>query len=133
MNGNRISPAKSAFDRGLVVNLHQDAPVVKPNMLQTIWSAVNRITRKGVEIGKEERISVYDALKAVTTNAAYVYFEEKKKGSIAPGKVADFVILNDNPLKVDQMAIKDIQVLETIKEGNSLFKATAFQTQSMTK
>lgn len=131
--GNRISPAKSAFDRGLVVNLHQDAPVVKPNMLQTIWSAVNRITRKGVEIGKEERISVYDALKAVTINAAYAYFEEKKKGSISPGKVADFVILNDNPLKVDQMAIKDIQVLETIKEGNSLFKATAFQTQSMTK
>lgn len=133
MNGNRISPAKSAFDRGLVVNLHQDAPVVKPNMLQTIWSAVNRITRKGVEIGKEERISVYDALKAVTINAAYAYFEEKKKGSISPGKVANFVILNDNPLKVDQMAIKDIQVLETIKEGNSLFKATAFQTQSMTK
>lgn len=51
--GSRISPAKSAFDRGLVVNFHQDAPVVAPDMLHTIWCAVNRITRKGVQIGPE--------------------------------------------------------------------------------
>lgn len=120
--GSRVSPAKSALDRGLVVNFHQDAPVVAPNMLHTIWCAVNRITRKGVQIGPEECVSVYDALKAVTINAAYAYFEEDQKGSIEPGKLADFVILDQNPMEVDKMEIKDIQVLETIKEGESVFE-----------
>lgn len=119
--GSRISPAKSAFDRGLVANFHQDAPVVKPDMLHTIWCAVNRITRKGVHIGPEERVSIYDALKAVTINAAYAYFEEDRKGSIKQGKLADFVILDQNPLKVDTMKIKDLQVLETIKEGKRIY------------
>lgn len=121
--GRRVSPAKSAFERGLKVNFHQDAPVVKPDMLHTIWCAVNRITRKGVEIGPEERVSVYDALKAVTINGAYAYFEEDEKGSIEPGKVADFVILDENPLKVDPMKIKDLRVLETIKEGERIYQA----------
>lgn len=121
--GNRISPAKSAFDRGLVVNFHQDSPVIPPNMLQTIWSAVNRITRNGVSIGKEEGISVYDALKALTIHAAYVYSEEDEKGSIAPGKIADLVILDQNPLEIDPLKIRDINILETIKEGKTLYKA----------
>lgn len=120
--GSRVSPTKSAFDRGLVVNFHQDAPVVAPDMLHTIWCAVNRITRKGVQIGPEECVSVYDALKAVTINGAYAYFEENEKGSIEQGKLADFVILDQNPLEVDKMKIKDIQVMETIKEGESVFK-----------
>ncbi|SFD87097.1 hypothetical protein SAMN05216238_10553 [Lentibacillus persicus] len=121
--GNRISPARSAFDRGLVVNFHQDPPVVKPDMLHTIWCAVNRITRKGVNIGPEECVSVYEALKAVTINAAYSYFEEDRKGSIKPGKLADFVILDQNPLEVDKMNIKNIQVLQTIKEGVTIYSS----------
>lgn len=119
--GRRVSPAKSAFDRGLVVNFHQDAPVVKPDMLHSIWCGVNRITRKGKKIGPEERVSVYNALKAVTINAAYAYFEEDQKGSIKHGKVADFVILDENPLKVDQRNIKDIVVLETVKDGEGVY------------
>lgn len=119
--GSRISPAKSAFERGLVVNFHQDAPVVAPDMIHTIWCAVNRITRKGVQIGPEECVSVYDALKAVTINGAYAYFEEDQKGSIEKGKLADFVILDQNPLEVNKMKIQDIQVLETIKEGESVY------------
>lgn len=99
--GSRVNPEKSAFDRGLVVNFHQDAPVVAPDMLHTIWCAVNRITRKGVQIGPEECLSVYDALKAVTINASYAYFEEDEKGSIEPEKLADFVILDQNPMEVD--------------------------------
>ena len=120
--GRRISPARSAFDRNLVVNFHQDAPVVAPNMIQTIWSAVNRITRKGVEIGPEERVSVYEALQGVTINAAYAYFEENDKGSIETGKLADFVVLKENPLKVEKHKLKDIQVTETIKEGESVWQ-----------
>ncbi|GIO24123.1 amidohydrolase [Oceanobacillus sp. J11TS1] len=120
--GRRISPVRSAYDRGLCVNFHQDAPVVKPDMLHTIWCAVNRQTRNGVSIGSEERVSVYEALKAVTINAAYQYFEEKNKGSLEEGKVADLVILDKNPLRVDKMDIKDIQVLETIKDGETIYR-----------
>jgi len=120
--GRRISPAKSALDRGLCINLHQDSPVVKPLMPHTVWAAVNRITRNGVTIGPEERIEVYDALKAVTINATYEYFEEDIKGTIEEGKLADLVILDKNPLEVDPMVIKDIQVVETIKEGVTLYK-----------
>lgn len=120
--GNHISPAKSAFERGLKVNFHQDTPVVAPDMLHTVWCGVNRITRKGVTIGPDERISVYDALKAVTINGAYAYFEEEIKGSIKAGKIADLVILDKNPLKVHPFEIRNIQVLETIKEGKTVFK-----------
>src|SRR5699024_1655180 len=118
----KISPAKTEYDKRSVVNFHQDAPVVAPDMLHSIWCAVNRITRSVVKIGEEECISVYDALKAVTINAAYAYFEEDEKGSIAEGKLADFVVLDRNPLEVETMEIKDIQVVETIKEGESVFK-----------
>src|SRR5699024_11836687 len=90
--GRRISPAKSAFDRGLIVNFHQDSPVVKPLMLYTVWCAVNRITRNGVLIGPKERVSVYEALKAVTINAAYAYFEEDIKGTLEEGKLENLVI-----------------------------------------
>lgn len=124
VRGNNISPARSAFDRGLVVNFHQDSPIVKVNMLHTVWSAVNRITRNGVSIGQHECVTVYEALKAITINAAYAYFEEDTKGSITVGKVADFVLLDKNPLKVPKMTIKDLNVMETIKEGVSIYKAT---------
>lgn len=120
----KISPVKTAKEKGVVYTLHQDTPVILPNMLETIWCAVNRITKEGVVIGDAEKVSPLDALKGVTINAAYQYFEEHKKGSIKEGKLADFVILDKNPLKVDPMNIKDIKVLETIKEGKTLYRAT---------
>lgn len=122
VRGNKISPAKTALDKGLVVNFHQDAPVLKPNMLQTIWSATNRISRSGKVIGEKEKVTVYEAMKAVTINAAYEYFEEDNKGSIKNGKIADLIILDNNPLKVEKNKIKDIKVLETIKAGEVVFK-----------
>lgn len=121
--GHKISPARTAFEKELIVNFHQDSPILKPDILELIWSAVNRVTRGGKVIGKDEQIEVYDALKAVTINGAYAYFEEDMKGSITEGKLADLVILDENPLDVDKMAIKDIQVLETIKEGTTIYKA----------
>lgn len=121
--GNHISPVKDAMDRGLSVNLHQDTPVTKPKMLHSVWCAVNRISRGGQIIGEDQKISVYDALKAVTINAAYAYFEEDSKGSIREGKRADLVILDRNPLETDVMEIKDIRVMETIKDGKSIYKA----------
>ena len=119
--GNRISPVKDALDRGIHVTFHQDTPVTVPDMLHTVWCAVNRISRDGVVLGPEERIDVYDALKAVTIEAAYEYFEEDSKGTIEEGKRADLVILSDSPVEVDSMAIKDIKVMETIKDGETIY------------
>lgn len=119
--GNHISPVKSALDRGVVVNFHQDTPVTKPDMLHSVWCAVNRISRTGNVIGEEQAVDVYDALRAVTVNAAYQYFEEDTKGSIETGKRADLVILDRSPLDVEPMDIRDIKVLETIKDGESIY------------
>lgn len=89
-------------------------------MMETLWCAVNRISRDGIVMGTEERIGVPDALRGVTVNAAYQYFEEKQKGSIAPDKLADLVVLDKDPLTADPMELKDIRVLQTIKEGKEL-------------
>lgn len=123
VRGTQISPAKSALERGLVYNFHQDTPVTKPDMLHSVWCAVNRMTRKDRLIGQNQCISVYEALQGVTINAAYEYKEEDKKGTLEPGKLADMVILSSNPLKADNMHIKDITILETIKEGITLYRA----------
>ena len=119
----RISPAASALKRGMIFTQHHDAPVALPSAMMILASQVNRITRSGQVLGPEQRVSVMDALKSITINAAYQYFEEKTKGSLEPGKLADFVILDKNPLKVEPMAIKDIKVVETIKEGKSIYMA----------
>ncbi|MGM9537146.1 MAG: amidohydrolase [Candidatus Onthomonas sp.] len=119
--GARISPARSALERGLVYNFHQDTPVTKPDMLLTVWCAVNRRTRTGGSIGPEQAVSVYDALKGVTVNAAYAYGEEDKKGTLEAGKLADLVVLEADPLSVEPMAIKDIAVAATYKEGECLY------------
>ena len=121
--GRRVSPVKSALDRGLIYNFHTDTPIVRPKLLHSVWAAVNRITRGGVNIGPEQCVGVYDALKGITINSAYAYFEEDTKGSIKAGKRADLVILDRNPLKVDKMEIRDIQVLETIKDGETIYQA----------
>ncbi|MGL4874363.1 MAG: amidohydrolase [Clostridium sp.] len=117
----KISPAGYALKLGIPCNFHQDTPVIPPNMLHTVWTAVNRITESGVTLGEDEKISVFDALKGITINAAYEYFEEDKKGTLTKGKLADLVILDKNPLEVPTMEIKDIKVLETIKNGNTVY------------
>lgn len=119
----RISPAASALKRGMIYTQHHDAPVAMPNSLMVLASQVNRTTRSGKVLGPEQRVSVMDALKSITINAAYQYFEEDTKGSLDLGKLADLVILDKNPLKVDPTDIKDIKVIETIKEGISIYKA----------
>ena len=118
----QISPAKSAMEAQIPVTFHQDAPVIEPDMLETIWCAVNRKTKAGVSLGEDQAISVLDALKAVTVNAAYQYSEEDKKGSIEAGKAADFVVLDRNPLTVQPADLRDIQILETYKAGKSVYQ-----------
>ena len=117
-----ISPANSSLKKDIKFTFHQDAPVIEPNMLETIWCAVNRITKDDVILGEEEKISPLEALKAITINAAFQYFEEGLKGSIKENKLADLVILDSNPLKVKKNDIRNIKVLETIKDGKTIFK-----------
>ena len=119
----RISPAKSALKRNMNFTLHQDSPVKMPNQILALHNAVNRETQSGRILGEDQRLTVMEALKALTINAAYQYFEENEKGSIEEGKLADFVILDKNPLEVKASEIKNIKVLETIKEGNTIYKA----------
>ena len=112
----RISPVKESVDNNMIFTLHQDSPIIRPNMLETIWCAVKRQTKSGKILGKDERISVYDALKGVTINAAYSYFEEEKKGSIEEGKKAQFVVLDKNILEVPVDEIPSIKILNTIND-----------------
>jgi predicted amidohydrolase YtcJ len=119
----RISPAASALKRGMRFNQHHDAPVALPNSIIILHSQVNRVTRTGKVLGPEQRVSVMEALKSITINAAWTHFEEDKKGSLETGKLADLVILDKNPLKIEPMELKDLRVVETIKEGRVIYSA----------
>ena len=88
-----------------------------------MWSAVNRESRGGQLIGGDQRVTPLEALKAMTINVAHQYGEQATKGSLEPGKLADLVILDHNPLTVDPMTIKDIKIVETIKEGRTIYSA----------
>lgn len=117
----KISPVKTALNKGIDVTIHSDAPVALPNLMRVVWTAVSRTSRSGKIIGMSERLTTYEALKAITIWSAYQHYEENRKGSLERGKLADLVILDKNPLKVNIEEIKDIQVLKTIKEGQIVF------------
>lgn len=117
-----LSPMVSARKLGLKPTNHSDATVTPINPIFTVWTAVNRFSRSGIVIGEKERTTPYFALQAITSFAAYEFFDEDLKGTLTVGKLADFVILDKNPLKVDPMDIKNIQVIETIKEGKSIYR-----------
>ncbi len=120
--GNKISPVKTALNKGLRVTIHTDAPVALPNLMRVVWTAVNRTSRSGEIIGEQERLTPFEALKAITIWSAYQHFEDDQKGTLEVGKLADFVILDNNPLTVQPDDIKDISVVETIKQGQSIYK-----------
>lgn len=120
----RISPAASALKVGVPFTFHQDAPVIQPDMWETVWCAVNRITRGGTVLGAEEKIPVYEALLAVTRKAAWQYGEEQYKGSIRPGKQADLIVTDRNPLTAAPEELRDVQVLQTYKSGICLYSAS---------
>lgn len=118
----RISPVYSAQQQGIPFTFHQDTPVIEPNMLHTVWCAVNRTTQSGRPIGREECIRPLEALQAVTSFAAHQYGEQESKGSIQTGKRADFVLLDQNPLQADPQNLDQIQVLQTIRGGETIFQ-----------
>ena len=119
----RISPAGSAAALGIPFTLHTDAPVIPPDILEAVWCAAVRETRSGRVLGPEERVDVPAALAAVTADAAYQYFEEADKGTLAPGKRADLAVLDRDPLASPPEALRDIRVLETWKDGRPVYRA----------
>jgi hypothetical protein len=118
----RISPAKSALNRNMKFTLHHDAPIAGIGMLPVAAAAVNRVTSSGQDLGPDQRVTAFEALRAITSDAAWQYFEEDRKGTLAVGKLADLVILSADPLAEDPMKMADIEVVETIKEGQSVFR-----------
>jgi len=119
---NFLSPLKTAIKKGVVATNHTDYPVTPLNQLFLLWTSVERKSRSGQVIGPDERLTPIEGLRAITINGAYEYFEENSKGSIETGKLADLVVLSDDLTKIDPSKIKDITVLETIKEGKTVFK-----------
>lgn len=118
-----ISPMRDAIDAGLRPTNHTDFVVAPLDQMFMLWSAVNRVSRAGAEVGVDQRVTPIEGLKAMTIWVAEQYGEQSSKGSLEQGKLADLVILDLNPLKVDPAKIKDIRVVETIKEGKTVFRA----------
>jgi len=118
----RMSPARSALERGLRFTIHCDSPVVPMEPLRLVWAAVNRRSTGGAVLGAGQRIDVMAALRAVTSDAAWQHFEEGEKGSLEPGKLADLAILDRNPLD-DPTGIDRIRVLETQVGGRAAWRA----------
>ena len=116
-----LSPLKSAIDKNITFTNHTDYIVTPLDQMFLLWSAVNRKSRNGNVIGPTEQVSPWEGLKAITINAAYQHKQENIKGSIKIGKLADFVILDKNPLDINPEEIRNIKVLQTVKEGNIIY------------
>ena len=120
-----ISPTGWLRERGMRFTTHHDAPVALPDSLRVLDATVNRTTRSGRVLGEDQKVDVMTALKAMTLWSAWQHFEEDSKGSIEVGKLADFVVLSDNPLTVPPATLIDLHVEETIKEGRSIYQRQA--------
>ena len=122
VRGGRVSACGDAARAGLPFTLHTDTPVLRPNLLEAAWCAVNRVTKAGAQLDEDQKVTPYQAMRAITFNGAYQYGEEDLKGTLEAGKLADLVVLDRNPLAVDPREIRDIKVLATIKEGEVIYR-----------
>lgn len=115
-----ISPVKTAINYSIPYTFHQDSPVLPPNLMKAMQCAMERKTKSGILLNQDECVNEEEALRAVTINGAFQYFEENKKGSIEVGKNADLVIMN-----------KDGDVLHTIKDGNCIYSKNHSEISSL--
>jgi len=116
----RMDAAATALSLGIHFSMHSDSPVTPIAPLFSAWCAVNRATLSGIVLGKDERISIEDGLAAVTLGAAYLLRRDGDLGSIEVGKLADFTILDEDPLSVPAIELKDIPIWGTVLNGNIL-------------
>ncbi|MFX0181026.1 MAG: amidohydrolase family protein, partial [Candidatus Hodarchaeota archaeon] len=111
-------PFKSIIDAGVMLVSGSDCPIEDPSPILGIHALVTRNN-----FIPEQCISIEEAIKTYTINAAYAAFEESIKGTIEVGKLADFVILDKNPLELPKDRIRDIQIMETIIRGKTVYKS----------
>lgn len=119
----RISPLRSTNDRQIPFTVHNDTPVVPPDMIRLLWATTNRQTRSGKVLGEDKRIGIRDALAAITRSAAWQYFEEESKGTLERGKRADLVLLSENPLNMKPEDLLRLKVVGTWSRGIRVFAA----------
>ncbi|WP_430446905.1 amidohydrolase [Sphingorhabdus contaminans] len=117
-----ISPFKAARAAGLRPSNHSDFPVTALDPFTQLWSSMARTSLTGVVSGEDQRLSAYEGLQALTTGAAWQVYEENRKGRIRKGMLADFVVLDRNPLTTPLDQIRSIKVLETVKEGETVWR-----------
>ena len=119
----RISPRRGGPGGGTSPSpCHQDTPVLPPDMLETVWCGVNRLTRSGAVLGPEQKIPVVEALAAVTIRAACSILRRGRRAACREGKRADLVLLERDPLTADPMSLRDIPVLATWKDGRLIYR-----------
>jgi predicted amidohydrolase YtcJ len=123
VNAENISPTGWVRQRGMMFGSHHDAPVAFPDSMRILSATVTRRTRSGDILGPAQRVDVMTALKAMTIWPAWQHFEEDRKGSIEPGKLADFVVLSADPTSVDPETLSELSVLATIKEDELVYDA----------
>jgi len=123
VNADNISPTGWVRERDMMFGTHHDAPVALPDSMRVLSATVTRRTRSGDILGPSQRVDVPTALKAMTIWPAWQQFEEDDKGTTEVGKLADFVILSDDPTAVDPETLVDLKVLATIKEDEVIYEA----------
>ncbi|EAQ96947.2 amidohydrolase [Congregibacter litoralis] len=117
-----ISPTGWVRERGMMFGSHHDAPVANPDSMRVLAATVTRTTRSGEVLGPQHRVDVMTGLRALTIWPAWQHFEEDRKGSLEVGKLADLVVLSDNPLSVDPGDLEDLTVQSTYKEGQLVYQ-----------
>ncbi|EED33536.1 amidohydrolase 3 [gamma proteobacterium NOR5-3] len=117
-----ISPTGWVRERGMMFGSHHDAPVANPDSMRVLSATVTRTTRSGAVLGAQHRVDVMTGLRALTIWPAWQHFEESDKGSLELGKLADLVVLSDNPLTVDPSDLDKLQVRATYKEGRLVYQ-----------
>ncbi|WP_062234535.1 amidohydrolase [Fictibacillus sp. FJAT-27399] len=120
---NVMYPARDYIDKGIIAAFGSDTPVTYSDPLLGIHAAVNRRSKSGKMVGENQCVDVVEAIRAYTWNGAYASFDEKVKGSLEVGKLADIVVLNESILKVDQTKIKDLHVEITMIDGEILYRS----------
>lgn len=113
----RMNACRTALNNGIPLAIHSDAPVTPLSPLFTAWCAVNRLTSSGRTQGEYEKITVDEALYAITLGAAYTLNMDNEIGSIEVGKHADFAVLENDPTTVAPSELKDIEVWGTVQAG----------------
>lgn len=131
----KISPLKSTLNKDVLFTVHQDSPVIKPNMFESIWNCVSRKTMLNNVLGEDEKIELYNAIEAVTINSARQYKIENDEGNLEKGKKANFIVISENPFAMEVDKIKNIKVEKTYRQGACIYcmKKVLFATKNVSK